>query len=72
MSTSLLRRACPPRTLRALARPQSSTAFNAALVTEMPARDVAPVPAEKDLVPADAVSGAPGAPRPVPSRRDRG
>jgi hypothetical protein len=60
MSTSLLR-ACPPRALRALARPQSSTAFNAALVTEMPARDVAPVPAEKDLVPADAVSGAPGA-----------
>jgi hypothetical protein len=48
--------------LGAASRFESTTAFNAALVKETPAREVtpAPVPVEKDVIAADEVSGAPG------------
>jgi NADH dehydrogenase (ubiquinone) Fe-S protein 4 len=63
-STMSLLRACPKRAFKPLAiavRHENTTAFNAALVKERPAAEVAPIPVEKDIVAADEVSGAPGA-----------
>jgi hypothetical protein len=67
-STMSLLRACPKRILGGALRPlavpvrhENTTAFNAALVKEVPENALPPVPAV-DVVAADAVSGAPGAP----------
>jgi hypothetical protein len=58
-----LLRTCSKQAFRPLAtavRYENTTAFNAALIKERPETEVAPIPVEKDIVAADAVSGAPG------------
>jgi hypothetical protein len=62
-----LLRACPKRALLPRVRYENTTAFNAALVKEVPAGAVTAVPVEKDVVAADETSGAPGAHTPVPA-----